>query len=354
MYARAVWKEDNHHECNNYNLTSQAEEEEDEEVVIKSRNRTKKGTLESFVRNGVKVPNYPTAPRKLQPVPDPNMFHIASSEHEAMSVQAERADSSRGSEMSTPYSLNQSSDSLAEAAGSCRREMSRSQDESTAPLHRDLSKPRSGHVARGCARDGYRSRSSGVSIHSNVSSQRSWNSDGSRHAAKSRHDRSRHEDGHSHCLGMKKVLSMLVDLRNCHKRVQPASSAVHIERMETIEDFEREEQRLCDVQAFDTMVLQIARVGGKNTKDCVHKVLDRLFTNSMMAQFNIKGKGKNGKKSLEKTNIYRAITHGVMKFDVTATEDFIRVNISEHLKHAPQRSGGQTAVTQNCDIHHNK
>ncbi|KAM9450557.1 uncharacterized protein Hap1MRO34_021136 [Clarias gariepinus] len=51
--------------------------------------------------------------------------------------------------------------------------------------------------------------------------------------------------------------------------------AVHIERMDTMEDFELQEQRLSDAQAFDTLVLQISRIGGRNTKDCVHKVLDR-------------------------------------------------------------------------------
>ncbi|XDV26603.1 hypothetical protein PO909_030259 [Leuciscus waleckii] len=29
-----------------------------------------------------------------------------------------------------------------------------------------------------------------------------------------------------------------------------------------------------DAQAFDTLVLQISRIGGRNTEDCVHKVLD--------------------------------------------------------------------------------
>ncbi|XP_039618254.1 uncharacterized protein LOC120534736 [Polypterus senegalus] len=55
------------------------------------------------------------------------------------------------------------------------------------------------------------------------------------------------------------------------------------------------------------MVLQIARIGGKNTKDCVHKVLDRLFSNALMVRFNMKGKGKRGKKPLENTKVYRAI-----------------------------------------------
>ncbi len=47
---------------------------------------------------------------------------------------------------------------------------------------------------------------------------------------------------------------MLDNLRNCYKQAQSAISAMHIERMEMIEDFEREEQCLCDAQAFDTLV----------------------------------------------------------------------------------------------------
>nr|XP_033488342.1 uncharacterized protein LOC117260501 [Epinephelus lanceolatus] len=105
----------------------------------------------------------------------------------------------------------------------------------------------------------------------------------------------------------KKVLSLLVDIRHRLKETQPASSAVHIERIDTMEDFELQEQRLSDAQAFDTLVLQISRIGGRNTKDCVHKVLDRVFTNSLMAKFNLKGKGKRGKRPLEGTKVYRAI-----------------------------------------------
>ncbi|RXN35708.1 serine arginine-rich splicing factor 4-like isoform X14 [Labeo rohita] len=138
----------------------------------------------------------------------------------------------------------------------------------------------------------------------------------------------------------KKVLSLLVDIRHRLKETQPASSAVHIDRMDTMEDFELQEQSLSDAQAFDTLVLQISRIGGRNTKDCAHKVLDRLFTNSLMAKFNLKGKGKRGKRPLEGTKVYRAIQEGIMKFDKAATEEFIKGSVSEHLKHAPQRTGG--------------
>ncbi|MEQ2267935.1 hypothetical protein XENORESO_012655 [Xenotaenia resolanae] len=138
----------------------------------------------------------------------------------------------------------------------------------------------------------------------------------------------------------KKVLNLLMELRDQHKRAQPISSAVHVE------DLEREEERLCNPKAFEALVLQIARIGGKNNKDCVHKVLDRLFTNALMAKFNMKGKGNQGKRSLEKTKVYGAIKDGIMTGDEAATEDIIRIHAAEHLKHAPQRSGGHKAITQ--------
>lgn len=42
-------------ECENYNLTSQAEQDDndDEEVVMRSRNRTKKKIPEGFLSNGM-------------------------------------------------------------------------------------------------------------------------------------------------------------------------------------------------------------------------------------------------------------------------------------------------------------
>ncbi|KAK5619084.1 hypothetical protein CRENBAI_000403 [Crenichthys baileyi] len=70
------------------------------------------------------------------------------------------------------------------------------------------------------------------------------------------------------------------------------------------------------------------------------KFLDWLFTNPLMGKFNMKGKGKQGKRSLEKTKVYRAIKDRIMNGDEAATEDFIRIHAAEHFKHAPQRSGG--------------
>ncbi|KAL1277062.1 hypothetical protein QQF64_023735 [Cirrhinus molitorella] len=89
-------------------------------------------------------------------------------------------------------------------------------------------------------------------------------------------------------------------------RSEPAFSTTYIKRLECMEDFEREEQRLSDTKAFDTLVLQLARIGGKDVKDCVHKVLDRLFSNRLMARFNMKGKGKKDKTALVPHTFKRA------------------------------------------------
>ncbi|MEQ2293928.1 hypothetical protein AMECASPLE_038478, partial [Ameca splendens] len=88
------------------------------------------------------------------------------------------------------------------------------------------------------------------------------------------------------------------------------------------------------------------KVGTPIASGCVpEKVLDRLFTNALMVTFNMKEKGKQGKRSLEKTKVYGAIKDGIMTGDEAATED-IRIHAAEHLKHAPQRSGGHKAITQ--------
>ncbi|KAF4109299.1 uncharacterized protein LOC131546498 isoform X2 [Onychostoma macrolepis] len=141
----------------------------------------------------------------------------------------------------------------------------------------------------------------------------------------------------------RKVLSKLVDIHMEVRRLgrsEPPLSSAHIEQLETMEDFEREEERLKDKQAFDSLVLQLARIGGKDVRDCVHKILDRLFTNRLMAKFNMKGKGKQQKLPLETTKTYEAINAAVMKWDRDTTEATIKFHAAEHLKHAPGRKGG--------------
>ncbi|XP_029968743.1 RNA-binding protein rsd1-like [Salarias fasciatus] len=134
----------------------------------------------------------------------------------------------------------------------------------------------------------------------------------------------------------KKVLTLLLELRD--KDSQHTSARVrNIVRMETMEQFDEEEEHLTDESNFEHMVQRLARVGGRDPKECVRKVLDRLFSNTLMAQFNMMGKGHKDKRALRGTRIFKAIQEGVMRFDKAATEDLIKQTIADHLKHAPQR-----------------
>lgn len=107
-----------------------------------------------------------------------------------------------------------------------------------------------------------------------------------------------------------------------------------------MEEFEREEASLLEKNKFETLVCQLARVGGKDVKDCTHKVMDRLFTNQLMIFFNMKGKGKKDKIGIEDKKLFSAIKAAVMKWDPAATEAQIKSAAADHLKHAPGRVGG--------------
>ncbi|KAF4098008.1 hypothetical protein G5714_022016 [Onychostoma macrolepis] len=59
-------------------------------------------------------------------------------------------------------------------------------------------------------------------------------------------------------LFQKKVLSKLVDIHMEVRRLgrsEPPLSSAHIEQLETMEDFEREEECLKDKQAFESLAL---------------------------------------------------------------------------------------------------
>ncbi|XP_014827687.1 PREDICTED: uncharacterized protein LOC106906780 isoform X2 [Poecilia mexicana] len=222
--------------------------------------------------------------------------------------------------------------------------------------HRDeASRSRSRHYD---AASGHREYSSRSRHRDEVSRSRSRHRDGpsrsrSRHRDEVSRSRSRHsaEASRSENRGwtfplpqdvfQRELFNILFDIRNRLTSEQPIPAVVHIDKMETMEDFVREEERLSDPKVFETFVLHVSRIGGKNTKDFVNKVLDRLFTNALMAKFNMKGKGKRGKKPLENTMVYKAIKDGIMTGDWAATEDFVRLYAAEHLKHAPHRSGGR-------------
>ncbi|KAJ7992906.1 hypothetical protein DPEC_G00266930 [Dallia pectoralis] len=71
-----------------------------------------------------------------------------------------------------------------------------------------------------------------------------------------------------------------------------------------------------------------------------------LFSNSLMARFNMKGKGTKGKTALEKTKVYIEIQDGVMTCDAADTEGIIiMMHATEHLKHHKEVELAETLKT---------
>lgn len=52
----------------------------------------------------------------------------------------------------------------------------------------------------------------------------------------------------------KRVLGLLIDLKNQYKMAQPTTSSAHIEKITSMEEFQDVEQRLRDKDAFDALV----------------------------------------------------------------------------------------------------
>ncbi|XP_034149783.1 uncharacterized protein LOC114839615 [Esox lucius] len=71
-------------------------------------------------------------------------------------------------------------------------------------------------------------------------------------------------------------------------------------------------------------VSQLSKVGGRNHKDCVHKVMERLFTNNLMAGFNMKGQGRSEKKAFQDTVFY-SLVKGNCIFHVYTGASQIRI-----------------------------
>ncbi|XP_051772027.1 uncharacterized protein LOC127524515 isoform X3 [Ctenopharyngodon idella] len=138
------------------------------------------------------------------------------------------------------------------------------------------------------------------------------------------------------------VLTKLVTLTDEVRKLQRSGpqSGIEIKKMDTLEEFQRAEASLLKPHKFETLVCQLARVGGRDVKDCTHKVMDRLFTNQLMTRFNMKGKSKKDKIRFEDETLFSAIKAAVMKWDAAATETQIKSAAADHLKHAPGRLGG--------------
>ncbi|XP_031155855.1 uncharacterized protein LOC116049943 isoform X6 [Sander lucioperca] len=341
------------HECEDYDQTSHAElceEDEDEEVVVKKRMKKTK-QFDDFVegsdlseataeeddkekRKGDSspiIPVFPTPPIKLK------------------NVGVDRSNSGSPRSAGRDRSTGRSPRSAGRDRSTSRSPRSAGRDRTTSRTPRSLDRDRS-------TSDSSRSRSRSVGRDSSIScSSRSVGWDNS----SSRVHRSQAVEGLSHEMSsynrdvpttfplseakfQKIVLTKLVTLTDEVKQLQRSmpKSSIEIIKINTLEEFEREEASLLDKNKFETLVCQLARVGGKDVKDCTHKVMDRLFTNNLMTLFNLKGKGKKDKIGLEDKKLFSAIKAAVMKWDAAATEAQIKSAASDHLKHAPGRVGG--------------
>ncbi|XP_076600095.1 uncharacterized protein LOC143328691 [Chaetodon auriga] len=137
------------------------------------------------------------------------------------------------------------------------------------------------------------------------------------------------------------VLKKLVALMQEVKRIggaDPIASAYQLNRMDTLEELDATEERIQQNDERQVLITQLSRVGGKNTRDCTTKIMDRLMTNNLMAMLNMKGHGT--KRAFKGTKLYQVVIAAVKSWSQKATEHDISHAVADHLKHAPGRSGG--------------
>ncbi|XP_076592755.1 uncharacterized protein LOC143324285 [Chaetodon auriga] len=174
----------------------------------------------------------------------------------------------------------------------------------------------------------------------------------SSHGSESRHSRSRQELPQtsrtpsepfpmSTAKFQKCVLKKLVELMQEVKRIggaDPIASAYQLNRMDTLEELDATEERIQQNDERQVLITQLSRVGGKNTRDCTTKIMDRLMTNNLMATLNMKGHGT--KRAFKGTKLYQVVIAAVKSWSQKATEHDISHAVADHLKHAPGHSGG--------------
>ncbi|XP_049454803.1 uncharacterized protein LOC125902480 isoform X18 [Epinephelus fuscoguttatus] len=383
-------------ECDEYNFTSQAEDkEEEEEMVSRKRKKTTK-KLDDFIEGSdlsdedilgaeseermgdvnLEIPPFPMPPKPMRTSENGSPRSHGQGELtncSSRSVDQDKSTSRTPRSHGQGGSTNQSLRSVDRDRSTSRTPRSHGQGGSTNRSLRSVDRDRStsrtprSHGQGGSTNRRPRSQGRGRSINR---SSRSVDRDRStsRSLRSVDRDRSTSRTPRSHGQGgstnhppkkrsfhttekfpipeakfQKIVVTNFVKLHEEIKKLQRSSepySASLVERIKSLEEFKEKESSLQNQGHFDTLVCQLSRVGGKDLKDCTHKVLDRLFTNEVMALLNMKGKGKKDKMGIEDTNLFSAIKAAVMKWDQSATEAAIRAAAGDHLKHAPGRVGG--------------
>ncbi|XP_049454800.1 uncharacterized protein LOC125902480 isoform X14 [Epinephelus fuscoguttatus] len=383
-------------ECDEYNFTSQAEDkEEEEEMVSRKRKKTTK-KLDDFIEGSdlsdedilgaeseermgdvnLEIPPFPMPPKPMRTSENGSPRSHGQGELtncSSRSVDQDKSTSRTPRSHGQGGSTNRSSRSVDRDRSTSRSSRSVDRDRSTSRSSRSVDQDKStsrtprSHGQGGSTNRRPRSQGRGRSINR---SSRSVDRDRStsRSLRSVDRDRSTSRTPRSHGQGgstnhppkkrsfhttekfpipeakfQKIVVTNFVKLHEEIKKLQRSSepySASLVERIKSLEEFKEKESSLQNQGHFDTLVCQLSRVGGKDLKDCTHKVLDRLFTNEVMALLNMKGKGKKDKMGIEDTNLFSAIKAAVMKWDQSATEAAIRAAAGDHLKHAPGRVGG--------------
>ncbi|XP_049454812.1 uncharacterized protein LOC125902480 isoform X26 [Epinephelus fuscoguttatus] len=331
-------------ECDEYNFTSQAEDkEEEEEMVSRKRKKTTK-KLDDFIEGSdlsdedilgaeseermgdvnLEIPPFPMPPKPMRT--SENGSPRSHGQGELTNCSSRSVDQDKSTSR-TPRSHGQGGSTNRRPRSQGR---GRSINRSSRSVDRDRSTSRS---LRSVDRDRSTSRT-----------PRSHGQGGStNHPPKKRSFHTTEKFPIPEAKFQKIVVTNFVKLHEEIKKLQRSSepySASLVERIKSLEEFKEKESSLQNQGHFDTLVCQLSRVGGKDLKDCTHKVLDRLFTNEVMALLNMKGKGKKDKMGIEDTNLFSAIKAAVMKWDQSATEAAIRAAAGDHLKHAPGRVGG--------------
>ncbi|KAL2097880.1 hypothetical protein ACEWY4_007087 [Coilia grayii] len=101
------------------------------------------------------------------------------------------------------------------------------------------------------------------------------------------------------------------------------------------------EQSLQSEEEIDKLINYLGVIGGMNTKDCVWKMMGRVFTNELAR--NLNWRGINGKVALSKLKIKDIITRAVRKNPLAsgASESDVESVMKRWLQLAADREGGR-------------
>ncbi|XP_072558327.1 uncharacterized protein [Paramormyrops kingsleyae] len=135
----------------------------------------------------------------------------------------------------------------------------------------------------------------------------------------------------------KRVLQLLVDIKDTIRVATSAGTAYELNPANTLEELKALENRLEDVNEGAELSKHLKRLGGVDAADHVKKSMAATMTNKMMALMSLRG--RSGKVSFMKTHLYKLICDVVfISFDTTTTK--INEHMAKYLKYAPERMGG--------------